>query len=181
MAKQRINIVTPLNDLYDAIISFQAGAIHVRANQQAIVAIEFVSRDFPGAARPGHQMIIDDAPPVLIEACKQFREYFDRKRFEFDLPLELRVGSDFQKKVWTQLAKIPYGATWSYEELAMQIVKPEQTAHQMARAVGAACAANPLPIVVPCHRVIGKNGRLVGFAGGIELKAYLLNLEMLGI
>jgi len=168
-------------DLFDAFLTFTGGAIHIRSTDTAIVAIEFLDRDFPGMARPGRLMIVDDAPVVLQDACRQLREYFDGQRRDFDLQLEILEGSDFQRRVWQSLRQIPYGATWSYEELAEKIARPEQTPRQLARAVGAACAANPLPIVIPCHRVIGKNGRLVGFAGGVELKAYLLNHEMLGI
>ena len=181
MVKRKTIQAQKFPDLYDAFLTFCCGALHIRSTGEAIVAVEFLSRDFPGAARPGRLMIVDDAPPVLISACQQLREYFDGKRQDFDLPLEILEGSDFQRRVWQQLRQIPFGATWSYEELAEKIARPDQAPRTLARAVGSACAANPLPIVIPCHRVIGKNGRLVGFAGGVELKAYLLNHEMLGI
>lgn len=168
-------------DLYDAFLTFKGGAVHLRSSDRAIVAIEFLDLNFPGAARPGRVMIVDDAPEVLQEACRQLREYFDGKRRSFDLQLEIVEGSEFQRRVWQILRDIPFGATWSYEELAGKIARPGQIPSQLARAVGAACAANPLPILIPCHRVIGKNGRLVGFAGGVDLKALLLNHEMLGI
>ncbi|MDD2457135.1 MAG: methylated-DNA--[protein]-cysteine S-methyltransferase [Eubacteriales bacterium] len=166
---------------YDAILTFAAGALHIQSNKNAIIRIHFLAPDFPGAGRPGRQMVVDDAPPVLVEACQQLRAYFSGQLQQFTLPIEIQTGSLFQRQVWEQLRQIPFGATWSYEDLAFRIAKPGQVPHQLARAVGAACAANPVPVMIPCHRVIGKNGRLVGFAGGINLKAYLLNHEMLGI
>lgn len=108
---------------------------------------------------------------VLKTAKKQLEEYFSGKRKEFHLPLELK-GTDFQKKVWEALQKIPYGQTRSYGELAEIIGKPKAS-----RAVGGANHRNPIMIFVPCHRVIGANGDLVGFGSGIEVKRYLLELE----
>lgn len=166
---------------YDAILTFTAGALHIQSTDTAIIRIRFLAPDFPGASRPGRQMVVDDAPSVLIEACQQLRAYFSGRQLPFTVPIEIQAGSPFQRQVWEQLRQIPFGATWSYEELAFRIAKPGQVPRQLARAVGAACAANPVPVMIPCHRVIGKNGRLVGFAGGINLKAYLLNHEMLGI
>ncbi|MCO5145772.1 MAG: methylated-DNA--[protein]-cysteine S-methyltransferase [Aquamicrobium sp.] len=104
----------------------------------------------------------------------QLREYFDGTRQEFDLPLDMR-GTAFQLAVWRELARIPYGETISYGELARRIGQPEAS-----RAVGAANGANPIPIVIPCHRVIGANGSLSGFGGGIETKKRLLALERPG-
>ena len=101
----------------------------------------------------------------------QLQQYFDGQREDFDLPLEPR-GTEFQMKVWEELRKIPYGVTWSYGELARRIGKPTA-----ARAVGAANGKNPLPIVVPCHRVIGADGSLTGFGGGLSVKEILLSLE----
>jgi len=109
---------------------------------------------------------------VLIkETAKQFVEYLEGKRKRFEIPLVLE-GTDFQKKVWTALLNIPYGKTCSYSEIAETIGQPKS-----ARAVGMANNKNPILILVPCHRVIGKNGNLVGYAAGIELKKYLLRLE----
>lgn len=171
----------PTQIIYDAILTFAAGALHLQSNETAIIRINFLDPAFPGASRPGHQMIVDDAPPVLLEACRQLRAYFSGQLQIFTVPVDILSGTVFQRLVWDQLRQIPYGATWSYEDLAYRIAKPGQVPRQLARAVGSASAANPLPVMVPCHRVIGKNGRLVGFAGGIDLKAYLLNHEMLGI
>ena len=105
------------------------------------------------------------------DAVAQLSEYFSGSRRQFDLPLDLR-GTAFQLAVWEKLLGVPYGETISYGELALEIGKPTA-----ARAVGAAVGANPIPIIVPCHRVIGKTGELVGFGGGLDLKRRLLALE----
>ena len=102
---------------------------------------------------------------------KQLTEYFSKKRKVFDLPLQL-AGTEFQKKVWLALQKISYGQTISYKQLAETIGSPHA-----ARAVGNACNKNKIAVVVPCHRVIGKTGRLAGYAGGIEKKKDLLSIE----
>jgi methylated-DNA-[protein]-cysteine S-methyltransferase len=107
----------------------------------------------------------------LIEAERQLSEYFTGQRIRFDLPLQLN-GTEFQKKVWQALREIPFGKTRSYRDLARAVGLPKAS-----RAVGAANGKNPLSIVVPCHRVIGANGALTGFAGGLATKAALLALE----
>lgn len=113
----------------------------------------------------------DPQQPILIETERQLREYFAGTRNEFDLPLE-PAGSEFQKKVWRALQEIPFGQTRSYMDLAKSVGSAKAV-----RAVGAANGKNPLSIVVPCHRVVGANGALTGFAGGLEVKAKLLALE----
>jgi len=109
--------------------------------------------------------------PLLKNAAKQFEEYFNGKLKVFDLPIILK-GTDFQIKVWKALQTIPYGETRSYGQLAAVTGNP-----RASRAVGMANNRNPIPIIVPCHRIIGHNGKLVGYAGGIELKEKLLYLE----
>jgi methylated-DNA-[protein]-cysteine S-methyltransferase len=109
--------------------------------------------------------------PILREAERQLKEYFKGERRTFHLPLRFR-GTEFQKRVWRQLLRIPYGETRSYGHLARAIGNGAAS-----RAVGAANRQNPLSIVVPCHRVIGASGKLTGFAGGLETKAALLKLE----
>ena len=108
---------------------------------------------------------------VLADAIAQLEEYFAGERREFSLPLQ-PVGTPFQKAVWSALQTIPYGTTVSYGELARRVGRPSA-----ARAVGAASGANPLPIIVPCHRVIGADRSLTGFGGGLETKRFLLALE----
>jgi methylated-DNA-[protein]-cysteine S-methyltransferase len=113
----------------------------------------------------------DRRHPILLEAERQLREYFAGERTRFELPLEPR-GSEFQQKVWRALRKIPFGKTRSYLDLAKTVGSPKA-----CRAVGAANRENPLSIVVPCHRVIGTDGALTGYAGGLEKKSTLLALE----
>ena len=113
----------------------------------------------------------DPKHPVLREAERQLKEYFAGKRTSFDLPLDFH-GTDFQKRVWKALLKIPFGETRSYAQIARALGKPTAM-----RAVGAANGRNPISIIAPCHRVIGKDGTLTGFAGGLKAKAHLLALE----
>jgi methylated-DNA-[protein]-cysteine S-methyltransferase len=113
----------------------------------------------------------DKNNPVLLETERQLNDYFAGKRKKFSIKFDF-AGTDFQKKVWETLAAIPFGETPSYREIARQIGRPEAT-----RAVGAAIGRNPICIAVPCHRVIGSNGKLTGFAGGLDIKASLLRLE----
>jgi methylated-DNA-[protein]-cysteine S-methyltransferase len=108
---------------------------------------------------------------TILQTKKQLTEYFQGKRKIFDLPIALH-GTDFQIQVWNELLKIPYSKTVSYAEQAEKIGNRNK-----ARAVGAANGLNPISIIIPCHRVIGSNGSLVGFGGGIDKKAYLLQLE----
>jgi methylated-DNA-[protein]-cysteine S-methyltransferase len=108
----------------------------------------------------------------LAFALTQLREYFSRIRHAFDLPLDIVYGTSFQRAVWKETAGLPYGMTATYGEIARRIGKP-----QAARAVGAALGANLLPILIPCHRVIGARAKLVGYSAGVETKAALLRLE----
>jgi AraC family transcriptional regulator of adaptative response/methylated-DNA-[protein]-cysteine methyltransferase len=108
---------------------------------------------------------------ILKESENQLRLYFNSKLEAFDLPLELE-GTEFQKSVWNQLTKIPFGKTINYGQIAVRIDKPKSS-----RAVGMANHNNPIPIIIPCHRVIGKNGALVGYGGGLWRKKWLLEHE----
>lgn len=108
---------------------------------------------------------------VLKQAFDEINEYLDGKRFVFSLKHHINL-SDFTTSVLNEINKIPYGTTKTYKEIAISI-----TNLKASRAVGMACNKNPLPIIIPCHRVIGSNGSLVGYAGGLELKSYLLKLE----
>jgi len=114
----------------------------------------------------------DDSVPVLMTCAQQLREYFACSRTRFDLPLA-PVGTPFQQKVWAELMEIGYGKTATYGWIAGRL---GLTGHG-ARAVGLANGRNPIPVVVPCHRVIGANGTLTGYAGGIDRKRLLLDLE----
>ncbi len=148
----------------ELIVNTPIGAIRLLSNGQALVAIEFPDHYSARVAQPA----MDE---VLASTKQQLQEYFAGKRKTFDLPLA-PDGTDFQRSVWQALAKIPYGELRSYGDIAHQIGKP-----RAVRAVGAANGRNPLPIVVPCHRVIGSNGKLTGFAGGLPVKQQLLELE----
>ncbi len=114
---------------------------------------------------------VEEDTKVLKEARKQFNEYFDHKRKSFDLPL-LLVGTDFQKSVWQGLMQIPFGSTASYRDLAQDLGN-----EKAVRAVANANGANAISIVIPCHRIIGSNGDLTGYAGGLSIKKKLLELE----
>lgn len=128
-------------------------------------------RHFPVQLASG-AWAIDDGHPVLRAARRQVLDFLDGKRTGFELPLDLSGGTPFQQSVWRELLAIPCGATTTYAALSRSIGKP-----QAARAVGAAVGRNPVSIVVPCHRVLGGDGSLTGYAGGLERKAALLRLE----
>ena len=131
-----------------------------------------VELGFPdGKAARRHQPEWVRKPEPFAECKLQLQEYFAGKLREFDIPLAPR-GTEFQRQVWDALLSIPYGETVSYGELARQIGRPTAS-----RAVGAANGKNPIPVIIPCHRVIGSSGRLVGFGGGLPTKQQLLALE----
>ncbi|HET6793587.1 MAG TPA: methylated-DNA--[protein]-cysteine S-methyltransferase [Acidimicrobiales bacterium] len=113
----------------------------------------------------------DDLPAPVAAAAAQLKEYFAGQRDSFDIPLKLK-GTDFQREVWLALAEIPYGTTISYADLARAVGRP-----RAFRAVGQANGANPLPIVLPCHRVVASGGRIGGYGGGLTMKRRLLDLE----
>ena len=145
------------------------GALKLVASENGLAAILW-ENDNPKrvrlgalAASPGH--------PVLRRVERELGEYFAGERTAFDVPLD-PVGTDFQKQVWAALLTIPYGETRSYGDLARQLGNPKAS-----RAVGAANGRNPISIITPCHRAIGSDGALTGFAGGLEAKRYLLSLE----
>ena len=147
-------------------IDTPVGPLRLVATADGLTAVEFSPfRD----SVPGER---DDEHPVLVAAAAQLAEYFDGARTDFDLPLA-PSGTDFQQRVWAELRRIGYGQTASYGEVAHRL----GLTNAASRAVGLANGRNPLPIVVPCHRVIGANGTLVGYAGGIERKRLLLDLE----
>ena len=149
------------------------GDLRIVERDGAITAIEFspfrsIGQSHDGRPRGARQ----DDHPVLAEAVAQLRAYFARDLKEFDLPLA-PVGSAFQQAVWEQLRLIEYGETASYGEIAHRLGRTNAA----SRAVGLANGSNPIPIVIPCHRVIGADGTLTGYAGGIERKQALLELE----
>ena len=145
------------------------GALTLVASDDGLAAILW-ENDRPGRVRLG--VVAEDADhPVLLATERQLAEYFAGRRKVFDLKLDF-AGTAFQEKVWRALLAIPFGETRTYAQIARQIGRPSAV-----RAVGAANGRNPISIVAPCHRVIGSNGELTGFAGGLAIKAQLLRLE----
>jgi methylated-DNA-[protein]-cysteine S-methyltransferase len=140
------------------------GTLRLVSNGSQLIGIDFEGQYADDDGRE----VRDD---VLMACAEQLTDYFAARRKAFDLPLA-PCGTPFQQSVWTALAQIPYGESRSYRDIARAIGNPAAV-----RAVGAANGRNPIPIVVPCHRVIGSDGTLTGFAGGLEAKSFLLRLE----
>ena len=151
------------------VIKSPLGKLKLVANANGLVGVLW-GTEGPDRLRLDAQKV-EGHHPILAEAERQLAEYFAGRRTRFELPLEPH-GTEFQKKVWRSLRRIPFGTTKSYVEVARAIGSP-----RACRAVGAANSKNPLSIVVPCHRVVGANGALTGFGGGVENKAKLLALE----
>jgi methylated-DNA-[protein]-cysteine S-methyltransferase len=151
--------------MLEATIETPIGPVRLCAEDDVLVSVHLLGRGV-AAVSPA-----DVAHPVLARARAQLAEYFAGHRTRFDLPLRAR-GTAFQERVWAALAGIPYGETRSYSEVAAEIGRPGAV-----RAVGAANGRNPLPVVLPCHRVIGADGSLTGYAGGTPTKAWLLRHE----
>ena len=139
------------------------GPLTLKASEKGLLSVHF------GSVVPPNAVVDLNAHR---ENLKQLRQYFDGERTVFDLPLDLQ-GTPFQLAVWNELLKIPYGETRSYGEIARRIGKPGA-----ARAVGMANHENPVAIVIPCHRVVGADGTLTGYAGGLDIKKKLLELEL---
>jgi len=166
--------------IHRTLLDTPIGTLVLEADDEALVHIEL-----PGAGAERRRAATRAAPPMadgasndtgpgrgpLADAVAQLGEYFAGRRRRFELPLELS-GTEFQRQVWGSLADIPYGSTISYAELAAMVGRP--TAF---RAVGQANGANPLPIVLPCHRVVASGGRIGGYGGGLDMKRRLLALE----
>lgn len=140
------------------------GTLQITAEENGLTVINYT--DNPLTESPDQY-----EHPVLTKTVEQLNEYFDGQRNTFDLPLVLK-GTDFQQKVWKQLQQIPYGQTITYRQLAKRLGDP-----QKARAVAGANGMNPIPIIIPCHRVIGADNKLTGYSWGIERKEFLLRLE----
>jgi O-6-methylguanine DNA methyltransferase len=161
--------------LFQSELSSPVGPLRLVSTGQGLAALalgdgasswleRWLDRNFPGESP-------EPATGHHLDAATQLREYFAAQRRVFDLPLDLR-GTPFQRRVWTEVARIPFGRTASYSMVALLVDRP-----QAARAVGAANGANPVPIVVPCHRVVGAQGDLTGYGGGLPVKRWLLAHE----
>ena len=147
--------------LYTCKYQFENISLYLVATETHLINIQFTQP----------QKALLQTTELLSMATIQLDEYFQGKRTTFSLPFKL-TGTPFQLAVWKELQNIPYGKTTSYKEIAQKINKPKAY-----RAVGMSNNKNPLPIIIPCHRVIGSNGKLIGYAGGLKLKNYLLELE----
>jgi len=144
------------------VVDTPIGPLGLTASETALQGVMF----------DGGRTRVEGSSPVLDEAARQLDAYFAGELVAFDLPLELN-GSEFHRRCWLALASIPYGQTVSYGEQARRL----GLGHDAARAVGSANGRNPLPIVLPCHRVIGADGSLTGFGGGLDVKRFLLEHE----
>jgi methylated-DNA-[protein]-cysteine S-methyltransferase len=156
------------SSLFSAQIPSILGQIRIDATEQSILGIYFVGQRWQPAELPHATQALN---AVMNLAQRQLTEYFAGERRAFDLPLA-PVGTDFQKQVWQQIAQIPFGQVVSYGSIAQTLNMPAA-----ARAVGAATGKNPISVMIPCHRVVGSTGALTGYAGGLDRKTYLLNLE----
>ncbi len=155
-------------DVHQADLPFALGSISIQCNANAVTSIRFSEDRLPV---PIESFALTASSSVLQAAMEQLELYFEGELQAFDLPLEFN-GTPFQNDVWKALQEIPFGKVRSYSDIATAIGRPKAV-----RAVGAAIGANPIAIVIPCHRVIGSNGTLTGFAGGLDRKSWLLELE----
>lgn len=146
------------------------GPLGLIASDVALVAVLW-PEEKDGRVRFASDPVEGEATALLTDTAQQLDEYFDGERRTFDLPLDLR-GTEFQQLVWRSLSEIPYGETSTYGKQAAAIGRPSAV-----RAVGTANGRNPLSIVLPCHRIVGADGKLAGFAGGLETKRWLLDHE----
>lgn len=153
-------------DLAVAVVRTPIGPLRLEASERGIRRVEFRPRTTNGAARAGSPA----AARHLRQAARELEEYFAGRRRTFTVPLDLPPSD--RRRAWLALGEIPYGRTTTYGELARRLGSPGA-----ARAIGRACATNPLPLLLPCHRVVGANGSLTGFGGGLETKRRLLELE----
>jgi methylated-DNA-[protein]-cysteine S-methyltransferase len=159
-----------LNAAYK-IISSPIGDLQLIAGDQGLLAIHWHNHNLKSKSLQSPTLVANENHPILLETERQLQQYFQGNRKSFSLQLQL-IGTNFQLDVWHALLAIPFGETRSYGQLARQLGNPNSM-----RAVGAANGRNPIPIIVPCHRVIGASGDLVGFGGGLKMKAQLLELE----
>jgi methylated-DNA-[protein]-cysteine S-methyltransferase len=132
--------------------------------------------EFGHLPKDAHTDAPEDWPGALRAAVTQVEEYFANERRTFDLPLDLEAATEFQREVYSELVKVPYGRVTTYGELADAVARPDA-----ARAVGQAVGANPIPIIIPCHRVVAADSRLGGFSGGLPAKAALLRIEKVDV
>ena len=153
-----------------AIVQAPFGAVTVVASDAGVRYVMFDNEAHPKSFAKMN-VVDDESHPIVAEACVQLQQYFNGTRTDFDLPLDL-VGTDFQVAAWTSLARVPFGTTASYAQQAAAIGRPTAV-----RAIGAANGRNPVVVVLPCHRIVGADGSLTGFGGGLSTKRWLLDHE----
>lgn len=157
-----------IEDPFDKRVAIRTGA----ADESGTILSEHDSRN--------HDSVIH-LPGELAKAARELKEYLKKSRTKFSVSVNFPYGSEFQRHVWQEIQRIPYGTTVSYEDIAMSLTGNDKVAaRNLSRAVGSACSDNPIPILIPCHRVIGKDGKLVGFSSGVENKEFLLEHEIFG-
>jgi len=154
---------TNATTFYQEFVTSPVGSWVVVADNEAITAVNY------SAEKPSNKLT---GNKITRLGCQQLTEYFDKKRLSFDLPLAIDTYPDFYKAVWKELLEIKYGEMKSYADLAVKLNNPKAV-----RAVGMANGKNPIPIIIPCHRVIGKDRSLTGYASGLKIKRWLLELE----
>lgn len=150
-------------------IKSPVGLLKIVVKDQALTAILWDNEKLNRVRL--EEMVEEAQDPLILEIEKQLNEYFSRQRKVFNVPMKT-MGTSFQEDIWDILTRIPYGATCSYKDIAVKIKRP-----QAVRAAGTAIGRNPISIIIPCHRVIASNGSLAGFAGGLDRKRILLDLE----
>lgn len=160
-----------METLYYSRMKSPIGPLWVAVSKKGVVLIDWGSREFPPAGFGGDvEWAVSEEKTAQVR--KQLTEYFEGKRTEFTVPIDVRSGTEFQRRCWQTLTKIPYGELRTYQDIAVAVGRP--TAF---RAVGQANHWNPIPIIIPCHRVINTDGKLAGYGGGIDIKEQLLALE----
>lgn len=161
---------TPSAPLFSTVCPSPIGELLLVGHQQALCGCWFANQlDIPGWAETAPW---EHDHPLLQRTIAQLDDYFAHRRQDFELPLDHACGTEFQQSVWQALRRIPYGHTVSYGELAQSLGRP-----RAVRALGAAVGRNPLAIILPCHRVVGADGSLTGYTGGLTRKSFLLRLE----
>ena len=153
--------------MYKKVMNSPVGKIEIIEENEKLIELNIYNEE----RNEKKNNIIEKDTKLLLEVEKQLKEYFEGKRIKFEIPLNPK-GTEFMKKVWKELLNIPYGETRTYKEIAEKIDNSKAS-----RAVGMANNKNPIPIIIPCHRVIGSNNKLVGYALGLDMKQYLLDLE----
>lgn len=162
-----------MKTIYIAGFPWETTYLWLAASDQGVLAVDFERvRSFESFKESFAGSLLEEPNDLLLQAIEQLNNYFRGKPESFDIPLDFTIGTTFQKSVWAQVRAIPYGRTKTYGQIAEELGQAKA-----ARAVGAANGANPLPIFVPCHRVVQANGALGGYSGGLDIKEALLRLE----